>query len=427
MSDERMSARDAGPRPVGLGPRSALGRKKILIFSLSYYPRFVGGAEMAIKEITDRIDTDEIEFHMITLRFDSALPKVEQVGNVLVHRIGFTRPKPSIEDLGRYPLRLNKHLFQFLAAWKALSLHRAHHYDAIWAMMAHSSGIPAVIFKLLRPHVPYILTLQEGDRLEKIERMMVPLWPLFTRVFKRADVVQVISTFLGTWARRRGFTGKLEVIPNGVDVAHFSREEMPAVINEVKDRLGKRMGDVFLVTTSRLVRKNAVDVVIRALPLLPENVRFIVIGAGPDDLSLKRIARECQVAERVRFVGEVANTELPKYLRACDIFIRPSRSEGFGTSFVEAFAAGIPVIATQEGGIADFLFDEKRNPDKPITGWAADMDSSEQVAQAVKDIMAHSEKVRAVVATAHALAAEKHDWVTIALEMREKVFMRILD
>ncbi|MEK7133833.1 MAG: glycosyltransferase family 4 protein [Patescibacteria group bacterium] len=401
--------------------------RKILIFSLSYYPRFIGGAEMAIREITDRIPSSETEFHMVTLRFDSTLPKTERIGNVLVHRIGFARPNPSVEDLSRYPLRLNKHLFQFLAAWKALSLHRAHHYDAIWAMMAHSSGIPAVIFKLLRPHVPYVLTLQEGDRLEKIERMMVPLWPLFTRVFKRADVIQVISTFLGKWARRRGFTGRLEVIPNGVDVAHFSREEMPAVINEVKDDLGKRMGDVFLTTTSRLVRKNAVDVVIKALPLLPENVRFIVIGVGPEDLALKRLARECGVAERVRFIGEVGNANIPKYLKACDIFIRPSRSEGFGTSFVEAFAVGIPVIATQEGGIADFLFDEKRNPDKPITGWAVDMDSPEQVAQAVKDIMAHPEKVRAVVATARALATEKYDWEIIARDMREKVFFPLVN
>ncbi|MSU74096.1 hypothetical protein EXS56_03070, partial [Candidatus Kaiserbacteria bacterium] len=154
--------------------------KKILIFSLAYYPKYVGGAELAIKEITDRIDSSEIEFEMVTLRFDSTLPKIERIGNVLVHRIGFSRPNPSIEDLSTYPLRLNKHLFQFLAVWYALALHRAHHYDGIWAMMAHSSGVPAVIFKLLRPRIPYILTLQEGDRPEKIERMMFPLWPLFT-------------------------------------------------------------------------------------------------------------------------------------------------------------------------------------------------------------------------------------------------------
>ncbi|MFA7310142.1 MAG: glycosyltransferase family 4 protein [Candidatus Paceibacterota bacterium] len=396
--------------------------KRVLILSLAYFPKYVGGAEIAIKEITNRIDASDIEFHMVTLRFDSTLPAMERIGNVLVHRIGFSRPNPSITDLNGYPLRLNKHIFQFLAAWKALSLHREHHYDAVWAMMAHSSGIPAAIFKIFRPSVPYILTLQEGDRLEKIERMMIPLWPLFARVFKTADVIQVISTFLGKWARRRGFVGRLEVIPNGVDVARFSRPSMPAEINAIKDGLGKRMGDVFLVTMSRLVHKNAIDVVIKALSHLPPNVRFIVIGIGPDEHSLRKLARKIGVDDRVTFVGEIQNNDIPKYLQASDIFVRASRSEGFGISFVEAFAAGIPVIATQEGGIADFLFDEKRNPDKPITGWAVDMDSPDQVALAVKDIMEHPEKVRAVVATARAMAAEKYDWNIVAHDMKEKIF-----
>ena len=78
--------------------------KKILIFSLAYYPHHIGGAEVAIKEITDRITPEDIEFHMVTLRFDSTLPKVEKIGNVLVHRIGFTKDRPSMADLGKLPL-----------------------------------------------------------------------------------------------------------------------------------------------------------------------------------------------------------------------------------------------------------------------------------------------------------------------------------
>jgi hypothetical protein len=133
--------------------------KKVLIFSLAYFPKHVGGAEVAIKEITDRIDPQDIEFHMVCLRFDSTLPAVEQVGNVLVHRIGFTTKNPSMGDLKKYPLALNKYLFQFLAAWKAARLHARYQYDGTWAMMAHSCGVPAAIFKLFYPQVPYILTL----------------------------------------------------------------------------------------------------------------------------------------------------------------------------------------------------------------------------------------------------------------------------
>jgi glycosyltransferase involved in cell wall biosynthesis len=215
--------------------------------------------------------------------------------------------------------------------------------------------------------MPYVLTLQEGDPPEKIERTMWPVWPLFARAFKRADVVQAISTFLGAWATRRGFRGTPEVIPNAVDTKRFWQEYPDAVINELKDKLGKKMGDVFLITTSRLVHKNAVDDIIRAMPTLPPNVHLLVLGDGPEKKSLKVLAMELHVPERVQFLGHVDHDEMPKYLKACDIFVRPSRSEGMGNSFIEAMAVGLPVVGTQEGGISDFLFDEARNPDSPIT------------------------------------------------------------
>ncbi len=393
---------------------------RILIFSLAYFPKHVGGAEVAIKEITDRIP--DIEFHLVTNRFDSTLPKEERIGNVVVHRIGITAKEPTMADLKNLPLALNKPLFQFLAAWKALSLHRRYRFDATWAMMAHSCGVPATIFKLVHPRVPFVLTLQEGDPIEYIERKMRLLWPLFSRAFTRADTVQAISTFLGRWARARGFTGRLEIIPNAVDTAHFAAERQAAAIDRVRDELGKTMGDVFLITTSRLVKKNAVDDVIRALPLMPAHVSFVVLGTGPDEGMLKKLAADLGVGERVKWLGQVGHADMPTYLRACDIFIRPSRSEGMGNSFVEAMAAGLPVIATQEGGIADFLFDEKRNPGVPITGWAVDKDVPEQIAEAVADIMGRPEKVRAVVRTAKEMVLEKYDWDIVARDMREKVF-----
>lgn len=399
--------------------------KKILIFSLAYFPKAVGGAEVAIKEITDRIS--DIEFHMVANRYDSTLPKVEKVGNVLVHRIGITKENPSMADLRKWPLHLNKFLYQFLAAFKAIQLHRKYRYDATWAMMAHSCGVPAAIFKIIFPQVKYVLTLQEGDPPASIERTMHPLWPLFTRAFTKADIVQVISTFLGRWARARKFKGPLAVIPNAVNAQHFSQEYPPAVINEIKDRLGKEMGDVFVITTSRLVHKNAVDDMIRALPLLPDNVHFMVLGTGPDEAMLKKLTADLKVESRVQFLGQVGHADLPKYLKACDIFIRASRSEGMGNSFVEAMATGLPVIATQEGGIADFLFDEKRNPDKPITGWAVDKNSPEQIAEAIKEIMSRPGKVRAVTAIAKSMVFEKYDWNLIARDMREKVFNRVLN
>ncbi len=397
--------------------------KKVLIFSLAYYPDAVGGAEVAIKEITDRLSN--IEFHMVTLRYDSSLPKVERIGNVLVHRIGFSKNKPGIEDLKKLPLHLNKYLFQFLAAFVANKLHRKYKYDATWAMMAHSCGVPAAIFKLLNKNVPYVLTLQEGDPPEKIEKMMKPVWPIFSRTFTTADAIQPISSFLASWARQRGFKGDMEVIPNGFSPASFNQDHNEEEIEELKNKLGKKEGDVYLVTVSRLVYKNAVDDVIRALKFLPDNIKFVVVGGGPDEEILKNLAVEIGVADRVNFIGQVDRTETAKYRKVSDIFIRPSRSEGMGNSFVSTMVARLPIITTQEGGIVDFLFDSKCNPDKPTTGWAVDKDSPEQIANAIKDILANPDQVKKVVENAYNLAYEKYNWDNIAKDMSGKIFGKV--
>jgi glycosyltransferase involved in cell wall biosynthesis len=392
--------------------------KKILIFSLNYYPHFVGGAEVAIKEITDRCSSSNYEFHLIALHIDSELPAIEKIGNVTVHRIGFTLKNPGIADLKKFPLHLNKYFYQIAAYRHAAQLHKREQFDATWAMMAHSCAIPAGFFKRRFPGVPYLLTLQEGDPPAHIEKMMKPVWDLFSYGFKHADALQPISTFLQRWGTRMGYSGVSAVIPNGVDVAKFTHTNSPEEIQAMRDTLGKKEGDVFIVTTSRLVHKNGIDDVIRALTLLPKEISFLIYGVGPDEEMLRALAKEIGVEERARFMGQIRHAEMPLMLQACELFTRPSRSEGMGNSFIEAMAAGLPVIATQEGGIADFLFDEKRNPEKPTTGWAVDADSPEQIAAAVKDILARPEKVQQVRTTASALVAEKYDWNTITASMQ---------
>jgi len=395
-------------------------KKRVLIFSLAYFPKHVGGAEVSIKEITDRLP--EIEFHMITNRYDSSLLRTEKIGNVVVHRIGFAKNNPSATDLKTFPLFLNKYLYQVTAPFHALALHRKLHFSAIWAMMAHATGIPAGIFKTFKPSVLYILNLQEGDPPDYIEKKMRIVWPLFTRAFTTADIVQPLSTYLAEWAKRMGYKGKVVIVPNAVDAKHFAESYPPEVLDALKRKFEKKAGDVFLITTSRLVHKNAVDDVIRSLPLLPKKVKFLVLGVGPDERMLKDIAMREGVSDRVRFLGQVGHEELPQYLKISDIFVRPSRSEGFGASFPEAMVAGIPIIATQEGGLSDFLFDAKRNPDKPTTGWAVQKDSPQEIAAAVKDILAHPDTAAKVTKTAYELAFSEYDWDTIATTMREKVF-----
>ena len=391
--------------------------KRILFFSLTYHP-FIGGAEVAIKETTDRISPKEYAFDMITLRFDSALPKFERVGNIDVFRIGFTRTGATIQDFKKFPLVLNKYLYPFWAFAAAVVLHRRKRYDAVCSVMTGYASFAPLFFKMLYPRVSYIVRADDGDPIDYLKRRVGMFYPLFKRVFTKANFAITTSSYLERFVRSMGYRGPLAIVPNGVNAAHFSQQYAAEELNALTHKLGKKEDDVYLITTSRLVTKNACDDVIHALALLPERVKFLILGIGPDEYMLRTLAREQNVDSRVLFLGQVSHTQMPKYLKASDIFIRPSRSEGFGISFIEAMVAELPVIATQEGGIADFLFDAKRNPDKETTGWAVDKDSPEQIAEAVQDILAHPEQVARVKATAKKMAFEKYDWNLIAQKMQ---------
>ncbi len=388
--------------------------KRVLIFSLAYFPSHVSGAEVAIKEITDRINPSDIEFSMVTHRFRSDTPRRERLGNVTVYRVG----------LG--PSYISKILFVPLAALKAASLHRQKAFDASWVMMTYML-FPLVLAKVFGLRGPYVLTLQDGDPYEKVfQRWFIrPLTPLLDWGFRNATIIQTISTYLAQWPKRRGYKYAVEIIPNGASV-ESSREYPKEELESMAEKIGKKEGNVCLLSVGRLVHQKAIDDVIRALALLPEYIKLVVVGEGPDKNKLEALARAQEVEKRVVFVGHVDRSETAKYRKICDIFVLPSRSEGQGISFMSTMLSGLPVVATQEGGIADFLFDAGRNPDKPTTGWAVDKNSPQQIALAVQDIIANPEQVKKVVETAQKLVLKKYSWDTIAKDMQQKVFQKVL-
>ncbi len=390
-------------------------QKKVLIFSLAYYPSFVSGAESAIKDITDRIDPSDVEFHMVTLLFDKKAPRRERISNVEVWRVGFG---------GGY---ISKALFPLLAAFKAKSLDRKYRFDALWCMMTYML-FPLVIARLIDVRAPHILSLQDGDSYEKVfKRWFIrPFTPLLDYGFRTAKVIQAISAYLGEWPKLRGYKGPIEIIYDGANPRDLKADIDPKEIDSLKKKLGKKPGEIFLINTARLVHQKGNDTTIRALPMLPSHVRLLLVGGGEDEAMLKRLAEDLGVADRIIFAGHVDRSVVTIYRKASDIFVGPSRSEGQGHAFNSAMASYLPVIATQEGGLAEFVFDEKRNPDKQTTGWAVDKDSPEQIAEAVKEILSNPDKVKKVTETARAMVLEKFDWDNIAKEMRTKVFDRVL-
>jgi len=184
------------------------------------------------------------------------------------------------------------------------------------------------------------------------------------RCFLRAaDAVIAVSRF--TEQTLHHFAGEdlpVTVIANGVDFARFER----AAPGEHRQGLG--WDDCFVfISVCRLLEKKGIDHALRAFARLARQrveVRYLIVGEGEYEPRLRRIAAEEGIMDRVAFVGRVDEGELPAIYKAGDVFVMPNRrlpngdTEGFGLVFLEANAAGLPVIAGRDGGSVDAVRDE---------------------------------------------------------------------
>ncbi|HEU0051333.1 MAG TPA: glycosyltransferase family 4 protein [Patescibacteria group bacterium] len=366
-------------------------QSRILIFSTAYFP-LVGGAEVALKEITDRLP--ERQFDLICAKLRPGLSRTERIGNITIHRAGFG-------------FSGDKYLLPLLGFWKTLWLPKP---TFVWSLMASYGGFAALLYTLFHPKARLLLTLQEGDPLEHYEQRAGVFDVFYKKIFSRANSVQAISRFLADWAKRMGFSGVPEIIPNGVDLERFrallSREER----ERLRQEYGYSSDDVILVTASRLSLKNGIDDLIQSLAYLPLNDKLLILGEGEDQEKLKRLSSQKGLDDRVRFLGKKTHEELPMFLQMGDVFVRASLSEGLGNAFLEAMALGLPIIGTPVGGIPDFLTDQQ-------TGLFCQPRDPESVAAAVRQLVSDPALAERLVSNGKMLVNERYDWNKIAQEM----------
>lgn len=377
-------------------------KKRILIFSTAYLP-LVGGAEVAVKEITDRLF--DFEFVMVTARLDPQLPVVEKVGNIEVHRMG----KGNHWD---------KYRLAILGPKFALNLG---HFDAIWGIMASYAGFAALGLKKRLMKTPFLLTLQEGDSRWDIYKHVWWCWSWFKQIFKKADKIQAISNYLAQWAKNLGAQCEIEVVPNGVDVDKFKNQKSKFKIKEeITNKLDLANGAKLVVTVSRLVKKNGIGDLIKAMKFLEDDVHLLVIGTGQLESKLKELTKKLFLTQRAHFLGNINHQDLPQYLQGSDVFCRPSLSEGLGNVFLEAMIAGIPIVGTDVGGIHDFLKDKATRLyflEDNQTGLPCKVNDSEDIAKQIKRILddpALAEKLRV---NGRKLVEEKYSWNLVAQKM----------
>jgi glycosyltransferase involved in cell wall biosynthesis len=116
----------------------------------------------------------------------------------------------------------------------------------------------------------------------------------------------------------------------------------------------------FLIAIGRLVRRKAFDTLISAMKHLPVDVELLLVGDGPLKESLRKLAAQSGVSDRVHMLGYQPRTEIHRLLRNSHCFVLSSIHEGLGIVVQEAMDAGLPVVATNNGGQVD-LIKEGRN------------------------------------------------------------------
>lgn len=182
-------------------------------------------------------------------------------------------------------------------------------------------------------------------------------------VLGRAAAVTVNSSATEAVARQLGAAAeRLVRIPMGATLAPASDAARVAAL---RARLRRTAGPL-LVFVGRVVPEKGVGDALAALALLrveTPDATLAIVGDGPARAGFEAQAQQLGIAERVAFVGAVPPADVPLYLAAADLFVGPSRrsaegwTEAQGLSFIEAQLAGLPVIATDAGGLGDFVTD----------------------------------------------------------------------
>lgn len=365
--------------------------KRIALFSITYNP-FIGGAEVAIKEVTNRLP--DFEFDLFTAKLDKKLPDNEKIGQVNVFRLGRGS-------------RFDKYLYPFRAARLAVKRHKKNPYNLVHAVLETYAGLAALLFKKRFRGVPYVLTLQSGDADSFLRKRTWFWYPLYRQIYTKTDKITAISQWLANRARRYGYKGEIAIIPNGVDVEHFSGCMDAGERSFIRSSWGVAKEAFAVVTASRLVFKNGIDTLIESLKYLPPDVVLVIAGSGEDEEKLKLIVNSYELKDRVVFLGHMDHDSLPRVLKAADVFARPSRSEGLGNAFLEAMAVGLPVVGTKVGGIVDFIKDRQ-------TGLLVAPDNAPELARAILELEQNPDLRTALASSGEKLAKDKYDWANIA-------------
>lgn len=296
---------------------------KIAQVTHRYAPN-IGGIETHVKEISERLAMDH-DVEVITADLTPALDKTETLNEVTITRFSSITWGNAVYFSPSIRSYLEKNRFDII---------HAHNYHAMPALSASRAAGGNFIFT---PHY-------HGRGSSMLTSILLRPYSYFGRkIFQRARKVICVSEYEKALVKRDFAVDDslISVIPNGINLASI-RNAQPFEEN-----------DNVILSIGRLDRYKNIDIVIRAMPFLPEFAFNIIGESGNYRTELQDLITTLKLTDRVKILDTVSDEDKNRWLKTCSLFVNLSDMEAFGITVLEAVAAGKPVVVNNVGGLAD--------------------------------------------------------------------------
>jgi phosphatidylinositol alpha-1,6-mannosyltransferase len=355
---------------------------ELLLFAFEY-PPVSGGIARLCAEIGSGLARDQVKGHVLT-QDCPATPRNEGL--------------PEVRVSCQRPLR-EWRAFQ----WLRKQRRRTPTICGVW--------YPEGLIAYLAGMRPLVILAHGSELLPPADRWRRPFWKaLQRRVLESASLVIANSEYTRQLVSTVAPNACVETIPLAVDPDRFAPTDHAAA-KEKYGVSGKRV----LCTVSRMYPYKGHDVVLRAIASLAPDERerlvYMVVGRGPYEPRLRRLAAQLGVESNVRWLSFVAEEDLPEVYAASDLFVLCTRDapeersvEGFGLVFLEAQACGTPVVGTRTGGIPAAIQDGEG-------GWLIEQDDQKALADMIRNLVHSPELFRAAGTQARQRILREHTWV----------------
>jgi 1,4-alpha-glucan branching enzyme len=327
-------------------------RLRILMLSWEFPPMTVGGLSRHVYDLSRHLVRQGCEVHVVTTAIGGA-PLHEVVEGVHVHRVNVLKPDGG--EFIHFVLQLN---LMMLDRCRALIDDEGYAFDLIHA---HDWLVSEVAKALKRRYqLPLIATIHatehgrnQGIYTDVQRHIHQREWELTYEAHR----IIVCSSFMKREVESvfNVPAEKITVLPNGVDKRLL---QVPSHENSPLNSLHADGAEPMVLFIGRLVPEKGVHVLLQAAPAILQefpHAKFVVVGKGPMMDQLVATAQQLGIADRVAFLGFVADEERNRLLGAADVAVFPSLYEPFGIVALEAMAAGTPVVASYTGGLVDVV------------------------------------------------------------------------